>query len=271
MSISRRALLTVAAGTLVSGVLRATDPGAAPRRWPYERQSDVFFVHADFDVDRYDPGLIGSISGLKPVLQRTLGIEIYDETVHLVLFAQQTRFREYLQQYFPTVPYRQALFVKNRGPGTVFAFASESLLSDLRHEATHGLLNASLPYVPLWLDEGLAEYFEPATDSPGSHIPQEHQITLRAILGQAPSIERLESIDSLEALGAREYREAWSIVHFLLHSGDRNRAVLREFLQDLQAHNPPGQFSRRLARAVPDWQSQYVAHFRPSLALLGGD
>jgi hypothetical protein len=42
----------------------------------------------------------------------------------------------------------------------VFAYRGEDFETDLRHECTHALLNAALPVVPLWLDEGLAEYFE---------------------------------------------------------------------------------------------------------------
>ena len=50
--------------------------------------------------------------------------------------------------------------MKGRGPGKVFAYKSKALPVDVRHEGTHGLLHAALPMVPLWLDEGLAEYFE---------------------------------------------------------------------------------------------------------------
>ncbi|GIT30210.1 MAG: hypothetical protein Ct9H300mP1_22560 [Planctomycetaceae bacterium] len=38
---------------------------------------------------------------------------------------------------------------------------------DLRHEFTHGVLHSSLKRVPLWLDEGLAEYFEVVGPKPG--------------------------------------------------------------------------------------------------------
>ena len=67
-----------------------------------------------------------------------------------------------MNQWYPRVPYRRALFVKSGSRGRVFAYEHEDLAVDVRHESTHALLHASLPMVPLWLDEGLAEYFEVA-------------------------------------------------------------------------------------------------------------
>ena len=40
------------------------------------------------------------------------------------------------------------------------AYRNPEFGNDLRHECTHALLHAVLPAVPLWLDEGLAKYFE---------------------------------------------------------------------------------------------------------------
>ena len=42
----------------------------------------------------------------------------------------------------------------------VYTFWSDHLRQDLRHELTHALLNGVTKEVPLWLDEGLAEYYE---------------------------------------------------------------------------------------------------------------
>ena len=76
-------------------------------------------------------------------------------------------YQAYMKQYFPKVPYRRALFIKARGPGMVFACQGTDFEIDVRHESTHALLHAWLPSVPLWLDEGLAEYFEVAARRAG--------------------------------------------------------------------------------------------------------
>lgn len=247
------------AGALCSGTIDAQTNAA--NRWPFEAQIGQFAIHSDFDVAS-DPQFVAQLGSLQADLKQTLQIEIYPEPVHLILFQRQANYQGYMQRYFPTVPFRRALFIKRRGPGMVFAYKSDQMHIDLRHETSHALLNASLPYVPLWLDEGLAEYFEtPPTTNPRTH---DHLTSTRmkAFLRQVPSIESLEAVGDLSAMGATEYQESWSWVHFLLHESEQSRRVLIGFLQDLQAHSPPGQLSRRVATELPDWKSRYINHFR---------
>ena len=42
----------------------------------------------------------------------------------------------------------------------VYTYWGNRIQQDLRHELTHAILHSVLKDVPLWLDEGLAEYFE---------------------------------------------------------------------------------------------------------------
>ncbi|WP_153559138.1 hypothetical protein [Roseimaritima sediminicola] len=252
-------------GLLLPSASWAVEPNrtntAAPARWPFETQVGTFHVHSDYDTSSRRK-LLNQLADLKPQLQEQLQIRIHDEPVHLILFAQHHNYRDYLRLYFPNIPDRQALFVKRRGPGMVFAYENRNMEVDLRHETTHALLNASLPYVPLWLDEGLAEYFEapPAQRATGS--PHHRTVGLRALVGRVPDLERLENLDGVSEMHAAQYRDAWAWVHFLLHESDQSRRVLTGFLQDLQAHSPPGSLSRRLAAEMPDYRDRFLRHFR---------
>ena len=144
----------------------------------------------------------------------------------------------------------------------VFAYDNRDMEVDLRHETTHALLHASLAYVPLWLDEGLAEYFEVAAEGREAASSHLSMVRFRALLGQVPEITELEQVADLSAMGGAEYRDAWSWVHFLLHDDGPSRAVLIRFLQDIQSGLPPGPLSRRLAATVPDYRERYLRHFR---------
>lgn len=249
----------IACAFFVTSIARAQQQPSP--RWPYEYKLGQFWIHADFDVAT-NRNLLAQIGSLKQDLKKTLEIEIHDEAIHLVLFNSQANYRAYMSKYFPEVPARRALFIKRRGPGMVFAYRSSEMHIDLRHETTHALLNASLPYVPLWLDEGLAEYFESPPSTGARHHDHEGVTRRRAFWGQVPSIEDLEAIPDLSKMGTREYQDAWSCVHFLLHDSQASRKVLLRFLSDLQAHAPPGQLSRRVASDIPAWKKRYVAHFR---------
>src|SRR5438876_73243 len=70
---------------------------------------------------------------------------------------------------------------------------------------------------PLWLDEGLAEYFEGPEGSQG--LNPEHIARLPDDLksGWRPDLARLESLATVREMAPRDYREAWAWVHYLLN------------------------------------------------------
>lgn len=257
--------VTVAAGVASLPVCgEAAEPGASSQRmvrWPFESRSGQFFIHADYDARRRAT-LFTQLSALRGELNQQLQIDIHDEPIHLILFGRKTEYRGYLKLHFPKIPSRQALFVKRRGPGMVFAYENRHMAVDLRHETTHALLNASLPYVPLWLDEGLAEYFEVEADRRIDGSEHLRAIKLRALISQVPEPTTLEAIGSVAEMRPAAYRDAWAWVHFLLHESDQSRQILTRFLQELQAHSPPGSLARRIAADMPDYRARLVEHFR---------
>ena len=193
-SISRRKILRLAACATAPLALHLF-PGRealAATRWPHEVNAGKFFCHSTFDLAP-DHELLGQLSELEADLGATLGVVRVKEPIHVYLFGTKGVYRQYIQQYFPDVPYRRALFVKNRGPGMVFAYMNDDFAIDLRHESTHALLHASLPMVPLWIDEGLAEYFEVPREQRASGNPHLRTVRWAARLGSSPDMEALEA------------------------------------------------------------------------------
>lgn len=237
-------------------------PSAAGQvRWPDERQAGPFFCHADFPLTAH-AALLDEVASLQEELATILGARPTREPVHLFLFSTKETYEAYMRQYFPRLPQRRALFVKARGPGMVFAFRGADFEIDVRHESTHALLHAWLPSVPLWLDEGLAEYFEVARDERAAKNP--HHATTRALVrhGQLPRLEELEAIDKLDEMGRDEYRDAWAWVHFMLHGPREAHDELVRYLADLEAGASPGRLSERLRRRMPDLHRRLAEHFR---------
>ncbi len=228
--------------------------------WPAVERHDNFVFHADFSLERYQQAL-SEIGSLRRQLHELLEIEISHDAVDVYLFSQHDTYESYLRRYLPGVPDRKALFVKSNSPGNVFAYLTPEFTVDLRHECTHAMLHASLPNVPLWLDEGLAEYFEIAPDQQSTaHV---HLVSFRRSVRwrSAPSLAELESLDNLRQMGKREYRDAWAWVHFLVHGPPAAQQTLVEYLQDLQAQRPTGRFSERLAQQLPDAERHMREHF----------
>lgn len=230
-------------------------------RWPDERQAGPFLCHADFALVE-ERNLLAEMASLQEDLASKLGAKDAREPVHLFLFQSKDSYQGYMKQYFPRVPYRRALFVKARGPGMVFAYKGVDFEVDVRHESTHALLHAWLPGVPLWLDEGLAEYFEAPRDKRLKENP--HHATSQALVrfGRLPRLEELEQVNDLDSMGRDEYRDAWAWVHFMLHGPPEANEELLRYLTDLEGGGEVGPLSERLRRRMPDLNRRMAEHFR---------
>jgi hypothetical protein len=234
---------------------------ARGQTWPEEYREGSFVYHADFPLTPYRP-LLRSLSRLPQEISPVLAIPDSREPVHLFLFQQADTYQQYVQRHFPAVPKRRALFIKERGPGMVFAHASDAFAVDLRHETTHAVLHAALPLVPLWLDEGLAEYFEvPPSERAYGH-PHLTAVRWGARWGRVPDLARLEMTHELVRLNSDDYRAAWAWVHFMLHGPGVARATLRRYLLDIRAHAPAGRLQDRLARELPSLRRSFLRHFQ---------
>ncbi len=251
------AALVLLTGALLNGSRQCH----ADEGWADTRVTGPFTCRADFPLDSVED-LLGDLAQLQNDLVRCLGIRPADERIELYLFHDQRTYKKYLRQYLGDLPYRRALYLKKGGPGIVLAFASDQLAVDLRHECTHALLHSSLPMVPLWLDEGLAEYFELPPQQRAYDNPYLSTVRWNVRLGIVPRLDKLENESGLKSMGGADYRNAWAWTHFILHGSPDAHQELVAFLRDISASTPPGLLSRRLKQRLPDVEQRFSAHFR---------
>jgi hypothetical protein len=201
---------------------------------------------------------------LQRELSRTLGIATAKGPIYVFLFDGEAQYRNFTPQHFPKVPYRSALFVLENGLPGVYTYRKADLDIDLRHECTHALLHGALPVVPLWLDEGIAKYFEVPAGQRAFDHPYFDDLkwkwSLR--LGMVRSIDSLEERDDLSQMDGADYRYSWAWVHFMLHGPAAAHHILVEYLASYQQSTPPGKLSSRLAEAVPTPTHQMIQHFK---------
>jgi hypothetical protein len=255
----RRAFFARLAGATL-GILGAPHSAALENRWPDERQAGPWLFHADYSLDELSP-LVDELAQLQNDLIDDLRIDATHEPIHVFLFQQKTTYQSYMKHFFPNVVARRAMYIKRRGPGMVFAQHSEDLPIDLRHECTHALLHGALPLVPLWLDEGLAEYYELGKANRARHNPYQSTVSWLARLGQIRSLKSLEQIGELGQMRKAEYRDSWAWVHFMLHGPQAARAELRRYLADIADNLPPGELSARLERRIDRLPRAFADHF----------
>ena len=218
---------------------------SAPERFVVRASQYAFTT--DFPVERQDP-LILDLLELRDEVGATLRLPLGDRIIRVIIFDDQQGYRDFLRRSFPDLPNRRAFFVKLPGGQlAVFAVRGASLRADLRHEATHALLHATLPAVPIWLDEGLAQYFEAGSRQRGingSHVARlsdrfafDHDARAHSNAGrktEPPGLESLESLTELRQMSPDRYRESWLWVHYCLHHSSQTRQALSEHLAALR-------------------------------------
>jgi hypothetical protein len=238
---------------------------AAPARgeWVDERTVDIFRVRSEFDLSEAEgQALLAEINQLREEIERLLRVEAERDSIEVNLFADRRSYQKFLAVRVPEGVSRAALYVKGADMGRVYVHKHRNFETDLRHECTHAILHNALPYVPLWLDEGLAEYFEVAGPLRARANPHLKNVRWAARLGWDTSLPRLEEKRELASMNAEDYRDAWAWVHFLLHGPPEARQVLSNYLYDIRIGNPAGQLSERLAGDVPGVESLLSEHFR---------
>lgn len=253
-------ILMADAVLLLPPPVEAMASGPAGPVWIDAREVRGFRVYCRFPADRIAP-LLSDLEGLRRDIAAYLGLETAPCAVDVYLFADAREYGEYIRRAFPEVPYRRALYVQRGDRAMVAAYLSPELAVDLRHECTHALLHATLPMVPLWLDEGLAEYFEVEPLERSGRSRYLAAIRWRCRFGYVPSLEGLEGLPSMASMTESDYRNAWSWVHFMLHGPPEARDALVEYVATIRQGGIPGSLRERLAARIPSLHAAYKKHF----------
>jgi hypothetical protein len=241
-------------------------PPALPGKAGAHRVSQFVF-YSDTPLKPNAP-LFAELAQLRDQLFRDLQLPPSNTVVQVYLFDDQDRYERYMRYRYPELPKRRAFFVAHPGaPGgprelLVFTFWGDHLRQDLRHELTHALVNSVLKEVPLWLDEGLAEYYELAPDRDGMNALHVDAFRRGEV---APDLAALERLDQVAQMGRAQYQESWAWVHLMLRGSPPGRQVLLNHLQQLRGPDPAGPLLPRLRAVYPDPTAALVQH----LALAG--
>jgi hypothetical protein len=225
----------------------------------YTLENEHLVVQSDIKLSR-NHELLKDLDRLRDEILSTLDLPVQKQPVVVYLFADEARYAHYLQTRYPKLPPRRAYFVGTSKELAIYTYWGERIQEDLRHEFTHGVLHATLKDVPLWLDEGLAEYFEVATQPTGMN--REYAMNLAAGIagGWKPDLDRLESLEAVDQMQKSDYQESWAWVHFLLQHSEDSRVVLTNYLHELRNTAQPGPLSTRLRASIPTADRRFLSH-----------
>ncbi len=219
-------------------------------------------IHSDA---RPPPGhrLLQDLVRQRDDLAQTLALPTTDEPIHIFLFDSSEKYKEFVSRTFPDFPNRRALFVETDTQLAVYAQWGDRVAEDLRHEVAHGYLHAVVPRIPLWIDEGLAEFFEVPRGLNGLNKPHVAELTARMTDGDwQPDLRRLEQFTDINQMSRIEYAEAWAWVHFLLQTDPRRRQLLQEYLHRLYTDGAAEPLSLTLRQLHSQAEQLLVEHIR---------
>lgn len=234
---------------------------AEPReQWANESKKGRLHVHSDFKLPDNEQ-FLSELQSMSEEVRKTLDLPLETKAIHVVIFQSSSEYERYIKNYFPTIPQRRALFIQDRGPGMLFAHWHRDVETDMRHELVHALLNDRDAPLPLWLDEGLAEYFEVTARKRLNQNPHLLEVASQTAKGVVPTLEALESMTELSQLSNGHYRDSWSWVHFLIHRRPQTRQLLIDYVRRHRSHEAQLPLSRTLVQEVPNLREEYLQHF----------
>ncbi len=178
-------------------------------------------IHSDFVLPPHHR-LLDELVAQRTDLNRRLGLPNSDEPIHVYLFENVDRFKGFMKIYHPDFPDRRAFFLETDTKLSVYAQWGDRVAEDLRHEITHGYLHSTVPNIPLWLDEGLAKFYEVPRNERGLNRPYVNLLGQRLTREHwRPDLKRLEQLDPAKDMSLNDYAESWAWVYFLLETRRR--------------------------------------------------
>src|SRR5262245_66125330 len=236
-------------------------PPPLPGKAGAQRVSQFVF-YSDTPLKQNAP-LFAELSRLRDQVFHDLQLPPSNTVIQVYLFDDQDKYERYMRYRYPELPKRRAFFVAHPGtPGgprelLVFTSWGDHLRQDLRHELTHALLNSVLKDVPLWLDEGLAEYYELPPEKNG--LNSLHLDALRRGT-VAPDLAALERLTQVSQMGRAQYQESWAWVHLMLRGSPEGKEILLAYLQQLRDPTPPGPLLPKLRTAYSAPEQALAKH-----------
>lgn len=232
---------------------------AAAQRWVVTEHRDRIQLFSEAPVNANS--IYSQLTSLKSELQYVVDLSAATQPVEVIIFKSHANYQNYLRSSLPEALKRRAIFYRRDNTFQIYTWNNRELVKDLRHEYTHALLHQVLPFIPLWIDEGMAEYFE---DQRGTRLKSSRfaSVKWKARTGWKPSLVSLERIGNASQMTQQNYQDSWAWVAFLLNESQTSSGWFRQYLKAISAGEAPGAFSDYLAQRAPSVANGVGSYFR---------
>lgn len=205
--------------------------------------------------------LLRQLRDIQDDIHAKLDLNIPEAPIEISVFARKNEYQAHLKPRMTQPVHRRAIYIQGTDKGRIYVYLHNDWQLDVRHEATHAYLHNALPFLPTWLDEGLAEYFEVPASQRDARAATSKRVRWSAQFGRVPDIAELETKTTSTAMKSADYRASRAWVAFLLNESPQSRNVIANYLVAIQDGPPPGHFSRWLDQQMPDSRTRYLKYY----------
>ena len=132
---------------------------------------------------------------------------------------------------------------------------------------THGYLHSVLSNLPLWLDEGFAEYFEVPRGQRGVNGPHIDLLGEQLKFGRwYPDMTKLEQLELPEQMSQQDYAESWLWAHWMMETSPQRLEALRNHIARMRLTGETPPLSDVIKQAEPNAPQLVAEHLRLLLA-----
>ena len=264
-------LLRLSFLTLFVIALPLTPKYILAQEWQSEYAYGPFEIYLNVDFKAVS-STVEQIAALDRELSARFSLPPCREKIKLYIFPDIKSYTAYIQKEYPGAPMRRALFAMEKGkPGKIFTFLHGDFADDLRHECTHALLHSKIGRLPIWIDEGLAEYFEVSAPQRKYKEPYFSQIKRNVsynLFAPVPDIKKLENIKKMGDFLEIHYRNSWSWMNFMINDPGRQK-IIADYLAACKAASESEKeqgvfpsFVELLSSVEPQFKSEYKLYWK---------
>ena len=220
-----------------------------PKTSPIMQELEITFLRQDFTLpDGIHDNTLQAIRNIYRRYRNDFGLDLHGTAqVNLYLFEQQADFRQWMvDRIGSSNPNYGGVFIPSSNEVAVWRWGDDQdVAQTVLHESSHVLLHQLSPASPVWLHEGLAQYFQTLKIQPDGRLKVSALPDAQARIQQWIDEGRLITLRQYLSLGdaqwqrmaheldAIPYTVAWATTAFLM-SKPVGRSTLRQLLQELE-------------------------------------
>lgn len=250
--------------------------GQAPASDTVTYQSGVcIFDLYDYELTKpVENAIVFGVSKILDTYKNSFGFPYPDDfKVRVTIISSRKEFLDYQEKHVGKVISQTGYYSGSRRETVVWKNKStKEMLAVLFHESSHMILRHRIPWIPMWLSEGLAEYFEGLNvigEKKRVNLQQNRHSWIKAWAEVGFPVQ----IDTYINLTHAQWQEffkkepnasytiGYSLTYFMM-SSSRTQEVLKQLLWQYKIFGPQAKSVQIISSNYPGGFKRFEKHFR---------